>query len=283
MKRKRGVSPLCQTALMILILIAIAAYLLAARTVMLHLITQRDTPNTLWLLTAWVGLLAHLLHHALIWRNTGAPDLHFAAAISLVALSTALLTTFYASIGRAGALGVVVFPLAAMALAGYALLPGNGIRPTLGWRLELHAAVALLAYATLTLAALLALMLWIQERALRRHAFHRGLRLLPPMAELETLMFQTIGAGFVLLSMVLLTGVLFIDDFFRQRLTHKTVLSVLSWLTFGALLLGRWRHGWRGSTAVRWTLAAMALLMLAFFGSKFVYEILYAGSKYVAS
>jgi ABC-type uncharacterized transport system permease subunit len=51
---------------------------------------------------------------------------------------------------------------------------------------------------------------------------------------------------------------------------HKTVLSVLSWLAFGALLLGRWRRGWRGATAVRWTLAAMALLLLAFFGSKFV-------------
>jgi len=277
MKRKPDASQLCETATMIIILIAIASYLLAARAVILRLTAKQQTPNTFWLLAALFALSAHLLHHGLIWRNLGAPDLHFAAAISLVAFSTAVLTTFYASIGRAGALGVVVFPLAAMALAGYAVLPGNGIRPMLGWRLELHAAVALLAYATLTLAALLALMLWVQERALRRHAFHRWLRLLPPMAELETLMFQTIRAGFVLLSMVLLTGVLFIDDFFRQRLTHKTVLSVLSWLTFGALLLGRWRHGWRGITAVHWTLAAMALLMLAFFGSKFVYEILKSG------
>jgi ABC-type uncharacterized transport system permease subunit len=67
--------------------------------------------------------------------------------------------------------------------------------------------------------------------------------------------------------------VLFVDDFFAQRLLHKTVLSVLSWLAFGALLIGRWRHGWRGATAVRWTLAAMALLVLAFFGSKFVLEL----------
>jgi len=266
---------------MIIVLISIAAYLLAARSVLVRLTAHRDAPgvisNIIWLLPAWVAIAAHLLHHALIWQHLGAADLHFAAAISLVALSTAVLTTFYASIGRAGALGGVVFPLAAMALAGYALLPGDDIGPTLGWPLELHAAVALLAYATLTLAALLALMLWIQERALRQHAFHRGLRLLPPMAELETLMFQTISAGFVLLSMVLLTGMLFIEDFFRQRLTHKTVLSVLSWLTFGALLLGRWQRGWRGSKAVHWTLAAMALLMLAFFGSKFVYEILKGG------
>jgi ABC-type uncharacterized transport system permease subunit len=54
---------------------------------------------------------------------------------------------------------------------------------------------------------------------------------------------------------------------------HKTVLSVLSWLAFGALLLARRRYGRRGAVAVRWTLAAMALLVLAFFGSKFVLEL----------
>ena len=44
-------------------------------------------------------------------------------------------------------------------------------------------------------------------------------------------------------------------------------------LVFGGLLVGRWRYGWRGAKAVHWTLTAMALLLLAFFGSKFVYEL----------
>ena len=76
-----------------------------------------------------------------------------------------------------------------------------------------------------------------------------------------------------LLTLTLVTGVLFVDDLLAQKLVHKTVLSVLSWLAFGALLFGRWRYGWRGSMAVRWTLAAMMLLLLAFFGSKFVIEL----------
>ena len=116
-------------------------------------------------------------------------------------------------------------------------------------------------------------MLWLQERALRRREFHAWLRALPPLIELETLLFRTIAVGFVLLTATLLTGVLFVENLFAQHLVHKTVLSVLSWLAFGALLLGRWRYGWRGATAVRWTLAAMALLVLAFFGSKFVLEL----------
>ena len=37
-----------------------------------------------------------------------------------------------------------------------------------------------------------------------------------------------------------------------------------------------WRCGWRGIRAVHWTLAAMALLLLAFFGSKFVLELVLA-------
>ena len=131
----------------------------------------------------------------------------------------------------------------------------------------------MLAYATLALAAVLALFLMLQERALRRREFHRWLAALPPLTELESLLFRSIAVGFALLTATLLTGVLFVENLFAQHLVHKTVLSLLSWLAFGALLLGRWRRGWRGETAVRWTLGAMALLVLAFFGSKFVLEL----------
>jgi ABC-type uncharacterized transport system permease subunit len=175
----------------------------------------------------------------------------------------ALLTTVFGTSGRMAALGVVVFPLAAVALVGYAAY-GHQVPRGLDWRLQLHAWCALLAYATLAIAALLALMLWAQERALRRREFHGWLRALPPLTELEMLLFRTIAVGFVLLTATLLTGVLFVENLFEQHLVQKTVLSVLSWLLFGGLLLGRWRYGWRGTTAVRWTLSAMALLFLAF-------------------
>ncbi|MBA2238046.1 MAG: cytochrome c biogenesis protein CcsA, partial [Lysobacter sp.] len=167
---------------------------------------------------------------------------------------------------------VVVFPLAALTVLGYRL-HGHVPALDLDWRLLLHAWLALLAYATLAIAALLAIMSWLQERALRRRQLHPWLRALPPLVELETLLFRTVTAGFVLLSAALLTGALFVEDLLAQHLVHKTVLSVVSWLAFAALLIGRWRLGWRGSVAVRWTLVAMALLLLAVFGSKFVLEL----------
>jgi ABC-type uncharacterized transport system permease subunit len=251
-------------------ILAIASYLLAA-ALLVRSVVRNETTRA-WLLPALLGVVLHAVVHARAWQAAGGTDLHFFAALSLVGLGMAALTTLYGGSGKMAALGVIVLPIAAATLAGYAAY-GHARAEALDWRLLLHAWCALLAYATLGIAALLALLLWAQERALRRREFHGWLRALPPLTELELLLFRTIAVGFALLTATLLTGVLFVENLLAQHLVHKTVLSVLSWLAFGGLLLGRWRRGWRGATAVRWTLAAMVLLLLAFFGSKFVLEV----------
>ena len=257
----------------VLITIAIALYLMAAIALVAGAMRGPRRDGRAWLLAALPAVALHAGYHAMAWRNAGGADLHFFSALSLVGLGMALLSLLVGARGRMATLGVVVFPIAAATLGGYAGY-GHHLAEGLDGRLQLHAWSALLAYATLAVAALLAIMLWLQERALRRRDFHTWLRVLPPLTELETLLFRTIAVGFILLTATLLTGVLFVDDLFAQHLVHKTVLSVLSWLAFGALLLGRWRYGWRGAVAVRWTLAAMVLLVLAFFGSKFVLELI---------
>lgn len=258
---------------MILLAATVLSYL--AATVWLGLGVQRPEPAPArgWLLPAGLAVALHATLHWLSWRQTGSTDLHFFAALSLVSLGMAALTTLAGMGGWMRALGVVVFPLAAVLALVYGLYGHVQQQEPLGWRLLLHAWLALLAYATLALAALLAVFSWAQERALRRREFHPWLRALPPLTALEALLFRSIGVGFVLLTATLLTGVLFVDNLLAQHLVHKTVLSLLSWLVFGGLLLGRWLRGWRGSKAVRWTLTAMALLVLAFFGSKFVLEL----------
>ena len=89
---------------------------------------------------------------------------------------------------------------------------------------------------------------------------------------METLLFQFLGFGFVCLSASLLSGFFYLEDIFAQHLVHKTVLSIVAWLTLGILLYGRLRFGWRGKIAIRWTLSSFIFLMLAFFGSKLVLE-----------
>ncbi len=257
---------------MTIVLIAILFYA-AATAVLVRAVAREQASPRGWYWLGLGGILLHGSYHVLVAAQTvGGPDMHFFAALSLVSLGMAAMTAAVGAQGRMAALGVVALPLAALLLAVYHF-NGHVAAPRLDWQLQLHAWLALLAYAALAIAALLALMLWVQDRALRQRSFPRWLRALPPLTELEDLLFRTIAVGFALLTATLLSGVLFVQDLFAQHLVHKTVLSVLSWLAFGALLIGRWRYGWRGRRAVSWTLAAMLLLVLAFFGSKFVAEL----------
>ena len=100
------------------------------------------------------------------------------------------------------------------------------------------------------------------------------MRALPPLAIMERMLFQLIAVGFVLLTLSLLSGFVYLENMFAQHLVHKTILSILAWAVFGVLLLGRRLYGWRGKVAVRWTLSGIALLLLAYFGSKLVLELI---------
>jgi ABC-type uncharacterized transport system permease subunit len=92
---------------------------------------------------------------------------------------------------------------------------------------------------------------------------------------LERLLFHLITAGFVFLSLTVLTGIVFSEAAFGRpfSLDHKTVFTLLSWSLFATLLVGRRLHGWRGRTALRLTLGGFTLLMLAYAGSRFVLEV----------
>jgi ABC-type uncharacterized transport system permease subunit len=102
---------------------------------------------------------------------------------------------------------------------------------------------------------------------------------LPPLLTLERLLFRVIGAAFFFLTLTLLTGFVFSETLFGRalRFDHKTVFAILSWATFGLLLGGRALYGWRGRTALRWTLTGFVMLLLAYVGSRFVLEVLLGG------
>ncbi len=132
----------------------------------------------------------------------------------------------------------------------------------------------MLAYSLLSIAAIQSIVLALQDRRLR-HKHPGGLTgALPPLQVMESLLFQMIGLGFIFLSLSLLSGIVYLEDIFAQHLVHKTVLSIVAWAVFGVLLWGRWHSGWRGRTAIRWTLGGFVLLLLAYFGSKLVLELI---------
>jgi ABC-type uncharacterized transport system permease subunit len=175
--------------------------------------------------------------------------------------------------------------LAALAVPLPALFPGrtSGLLAA-SLEFKLHVVLAMLAYSLFTLAILHALLMALLERRLHGSAARAEgaatlsgpLGALPPLLTLERLLFRMIAAAFVLLTCTLATGVAFSESLFGRalRFDHKTLFALLSWLTFAALLAGRTLYGWRGRTALRWTLTGFVLLLLAYVGSRFVLEVL---------
>jgi ABC-type uncharacterized transport system permease subunit len=168
-----------------------------------------------------------------------------------------------------------VYPLAALSVV-LAIVNQDLTQPLFqpGLKMASHIILSVVAYSVLTIAALQSLLLAIQDHHLHHKITNSLIMNLPPLQVMEKLLFEVIWVGFILLASAIITGFIFIEDIFAQHLVHKTALSILAWTIFSILLLGRHRLGWRGTTAIRYTLAGYTLLMLAFIGTKLVLEVI---------
>jgi len=151
-------------------------------------------------------------------------------------------------------------------------VPEQHISSEIGW----HILLSILAYSILSIAAIQALALALQDKLLRERKFQGVLNTLPPLQTMEALLFEMLWAGTLLLTLSLGSGFLFFDNIRAQHLAHKMAFSSMAWLTYVILLWGRTTQGWRGKKAIYWTLGGFVALMLAYFGSKFVLELILA-------
>ncbi|HCS29114.1 MAG TPA: phosphohydrolase [Spongiibacteraceae bacterium] len=225
----------------------------------------------------WLGVLAALSHGAASYTGlitaTGM-NISLSQVSILISWFVVTLTLLSGIIRPLLSILVAIFPFTA-ALLLINLLAGSP--PKLiehpGGVLS-HIVLSLLSYSVLTIAAIQAVTLAIQEYRLKHHQLRGILRVLPPLVTMEDMLFELVLIGFVLLTLSIGTGVYYVDDLFAQHLVHKSVFSILAWLCFGTLLIGRHQLGWRSRTAIRWTLLAFALLLIGYLGSKFVLEVL---------
>jgi ABC-type uncharacterized transport system permease subunit len=242
-------------------------------------------PSRQGALISGVTALAWLAHGAAMWLDTIAPgSVRVGFAIMLSAAMWISVTAYWFENRNFALDGLrrLVMPCAFGAALLPVLFPGS-VMPlqnqttAFGW----HIAVAVLAYSTLTIAAFHAVLMALQESRLHTRRAHGGwlsgaLDQLPALLTMEKLLFRLIWIGFVLLSLTVLSGVVFSEQLFGRALRwdHKSVFALLSWLLFAALLAGRRWRGWRGKTALRFTLAGFATLALAYVGSRFVLEVI---------
>jgi ABC-type uncharacterized transport system permease subunit len=225
----------------------------------------------------YAGAAALVLHAIVLYRGVltaAGLDLGFYNALSLMSWVIALLVVAVATVRPAENLALVFLPAAALALLLEQIFASERIiSGSAGIGLQMHIVLSIGAYAVLAIAAVQSVVLAIQERLLRSRQPVQAMRLLPPLQSMETLLVQILAAGFFLLSLSLATGLMFVQDLLTQHLAHKTTFSILAWLIFGAVLAGRWTRGWRGRLLIRWTLGGFLCLVLAYFGTKFVLEL----------
>jgi ABC-type uncharacterized transport system permease subunit len=260
----------------ILLILAAACYLVAAPLLYGSIRKQSTVWRNASLAFAIVGILAHATAQYGHWFGNQVPDVGLSHLLSLCALVVMLLL-ITPTITRPAlyAAGLVALPIAAgVMLLEWVLPPGNLPLNEASPGIAIHMISSVLAFGLLSIAGVYAFFVFLIDHFLRLHNLNPLVRSLPPLEVLEDLLFKTIAAGFTLLTLSLLSGIMFINDIFAQHLVHKTILSIMAWLVFGIMLWGRWRYGWRGSLAVRMTLAGVVLLILSYFGSKLVLEMI---------
>lgn len=225
-----------------------------------------------------LGLVALLLHLLALFGTINTPpglNLGFFNMLSLTTWLIALVVILSAFGRPLENLGIAVLPLAAIGLILQWLFPSPQSHIThTSFGLDIHILLSISSYSLLAVAAVQAVLLAVQDYHLRNRKPGGFIRALPPLETMENLLFSIIAIGYVLLSLSLVSGVHFFENIFAHDKIHKTVLSIAAWIVFAVLLWGRWRSGWRGRVAIRWTLTGFAILMLAYFGSKLVQELI---------
>jgi len=258
--------------------LAAALLYLAAGAILIKHLWGEPLDRLSWVFATAVA--AVVLHGWVLYATvfTSAPGINVgltnAASLSAWIITVVFIAT--ALIKPAYELGSVILPLSGLAVIAAWAWPPVSPDTVHSADLAVHLLISLLAYAFLTLAVAQSLVMALQDHRLRIHSEASVLRKLPPLETMEQLLFQLVTIGFVLLSLGLVSGLWFSSERLGAAfvINHHTVLSVAAWLIFGTLLLGHVRFGWRGKTAMRWTIGGFCLLVLAYFGWRFVLEIL---------
>ena len=226
-------------------------------------------------------VLLPLLTHAWLLMDSlgmeGSFNFGLANAVSLILWLTMLVYWLARFFYPIGSLQALVLPLAAVGALLPALFPSeHPLDHARLWALDAHIMAAMLAYSLLIIAVLHAVVISSVEKRLHHGSLPPMFRDLPPLLSMESLLFRIIWVGFAVLSVTLVSGMLFSEQIFGKpwQFGHKTLFGLISWLLFAGLLLGHHVYGWRGRVAVRWTVSGFIFLLLSYLGTKFVLEVL---------
>jgi len=204
----------------------------------------------------------------------GTINVSLVSSVSLIGLQLAIIGTLAAldSDLRGVAAGLIVLaaPTALATQTGAVEATSSG----LSWQLQTHVFTAMFAYGLLAAGAILAIYALVQDRRLRAAKLSTVNQLFAPLEKTERVLYGVASAGIAVLAMSMALGITFVENLFSQHLMHKTVLSLIALLVFGILLTGRHFAGWRGKRAIYLYLGGFIILCLAYFGSRYILEVI---------
>lgn len=219
------------------------------------------------LIAAAMGLVLHSITLTLSLFTQDAMLFNFGNALSLIGWAGVFALLMISINKPAETLGIFIFPLgAAVTLLPFIFNETSSISYALGS----HIVLSILAYSLLGLAAAQAILFSIQERRFQQRKLSQLIHALPPLQIMEKTLVQLVIIGFIVLSLGIASGAYFIDDFFAQKLAHKTFFSLLAWFTYAYFLIGHFRFGWRGQTTAKFTLGAYLFLLMSFIGTQLI-------------
>lgn len=252
---------------------SITCYLISTLLLIKDIVKKKTHDSSV--IPGWLAILTHFIYTLLVAYQKSHIDFSFFSVGSIITSIIAMLLLLVNLSKPIEKLGVGIFPIAALMLFFAIQFSTNTSQnQPYSWQMSIHILSSIIAFSLLNIAALQAVFLAIQEQQLRKHPPQKFILTLPPLQTMEALLFQLISAGVILLTLSLFSGFIFIDDLFGQHLAHKTILSIIAWCVFAALLFGRKKYGWRGQIAIQWTLIGFTSLLLAYFGSKLVLELI---------
>lgn len=257
--------------------IAICFYLLVAAYQLMFLLNRLQTTpkRTVLVSLSTIAVCAHAISALNTLYDGENVDLGFFRVSSLIFWFISVIALIGLVRRPTSNILVALFPMAALSILASSLSgPVREVQMSLSTGILVHILSSILAYSLLTIATIQACGLALQEHNLKHHRTGGILRALPPLQTMEHMLFELIWAGVILLSLSIVSGIIYIDDIFAQHLVHKTTLSIAAWCMYSILLWGRHHLGWRSQTAVRWTIGGFIALMLSYYGSKLVLELI---------
>ncbi|NOR20849.1 MAG: hypothetical protein GQ538_12265 [Xanthomonadales bacterium] len=258
-----------------ILLITAAFYLAAVIFLYLAVAENSSGKRTLAAVITLLGVFLHSWAETQHWIIPATPQISVLNVLSLCALVIVAipLGTFPLRNNLFDA-SLIALPLSVLVLVAEGTIAAPVLEISRGpMGITVHIITSILAFGVLSIAGVYATFVYLIDYLLRHHRLNKLVQTLPALDTLEELLFHLIKAGFAVLTVSLLTGLIFVNDLFGQHLAHKTLLSIFAWLVFAVLLWGRWKKGWRGRVAVRMTLAGIVLLLLSYFGSKLILEV----------